>query len=170
MSGAPPSARLFIALWPDADTRAALAAWRDRWSWPPGAAVVPDERLHLTLHFIGPTPRARLPDIERGLDVAWAPFELMRGAATVWPRGLALWAPEPWPAPAADLHATLGEALGRLGLPVDERPFHPHVTLARKARGAVPPPEPPALRWAVRDVALAESDRGYRVLARFQAP
>jgi hypothetical protein len=40
-SAAGTSKRLFIALWPDARVRAALAARRDAWQWPPGATPVP---------------------------------------------------------------------------------------------------------------------------------
>jgi hypothetical protein len=47
------TARLFVALWPDAGVRAGLAAYRDAWRWPQAARPVADENLHATLHFIG---------------------------------------------------------------------------------------------------------------------
>jgi 2'-5' RNA ligase len=171
MNPAPPAtARLFIALWPDAETRHAIAAWRDRWAWPAGAAVVADDRLHLTLHFIGPVERARLPEIESALAaVRCPPFELTLGGAAIWPRGLALWVPQALPEAARALHTDLAAALRALALPVEDPPWRPHATLARKAAGALSPPEPLALRWAVRDFGLAESHQGYRVLARLGA-
>ena len=61
--GTPPPdvARLFLALWPPPAVREAIAGWRGAWWWPPAARLVQDERLHLTLHFIGAVPASRLP-------------------------------------------------------------------------------------------------------------
>ncbi len=165
----PAQARLFLALWPDRATRHAVAAWRDRWTWPPGAAVVPDDRLHLTLHFIGAVPRTRLPAVQTAVQVPVKPFEIEFGRAAQWPRGLALLEPLVTPPALAALHAALAERLRSLALPVEDRPFRPHVTLARKAAGARPPPEPLALRWAAAGYALVESDHGYHSLSMFGA-
>lgn len=168
MNGAPPAtARLFLALWPDAATRHAIAAWRDRWSWPAGAAVVPDERLHLTLHFIGPVARDRIGAVQAALEQHGPRFAIGRGQAALWPKGLALWVPDALPPAARALHGALGDRLRAAGLAVEDRPFRPHVTLARKAAGALPPADALVLDWRVRDVALVESHQGYRVLARF---
>lgn len=167
MNEAPPAtARLFLALWPDPATRQALAAWRDRWAWPAGAAVVPDDRLHLTLHFIGPVARERIGAVSAALDLRCPRFDIVRGHATLWPKGLALWVPDALPPAALALHRAIGDALRSIGLPVEDRPLRPHVTLARKAAGATPPAEALLLDWRVHDVALVESHRGYRVLAR----
>lgn len=168
MNGAPPAtARLFLALWPDPATRQALAAWRDRWAWPAGAAVVPDERLHLTLHFIGPVARERIGTVQAALEQPCPRFTLGRGQATLWPKGLALWVPDALPPAALALHGALGGTLRAAGLAVEDRPLRPHVTLARKAAGARPPAEALVLDWRVHDIALVESHQGYRVLARF---
>lgn len=169
MNPAPPKARLFLALWPDDATRRTLAAWRDRWSWPAGAAVVPDERLHLTLHFIGPVARERVPAVADALAVPCERFTLELGEAEAWPRGLALLVPARTPPPLAALHERLAQALQAAALPVEVRPFRPHVTLARHAAHAVPPVGGPACRWAVDGYALVESDQGYRVLRQWPA-
>lgn len=172
MTPAPSAARLFLALWPDAATRQHIAAWRDRWAWPPGAAVVPDARLHVTLHFIGPVARARVPALADALAVPAAPFTLALGEAEAWPRGLALLVPpagEPLPAGLTALHRRLAAALQAAALPVETRPFRPHVTLARKATGAVPPAERLRCAWPVGGYALVESHQGYRVLRQYPA-
>jgi 2'-5' RNA ligase len=71
------------------------------------------------------------------------------------------------PAPLMDLQARLGLALDALGLPVEQRPYRPHVTVARKAQGAVPPGATP-VPWAVRDHALVVSAGGeYAVMERY---
>ena len=173
MNPAPPArgdkSRLFLALWPDEAARRAVAAWQARWSWPAGAAVVPAERLHLTLHFIGPVARERLPEITPALARPCPRFEIAFGAAECWPRGLALLMPASVPPALLELHERLAQALSALDLPVEARPFRPHLTLARKAAGALPPPEPAVLPWPVAGYALVVSDRGYRTLARYGA-
>jgi 2'-5' RNA ligase len=164
----PASARLFLALWPGPTALRALAVWQRQWAWPAGAAVVPAERLHLTLHFIGQVPTARLPELVHGLAVPMRRFDLAFGHAEVWPRGLAVLCADAVPGPLADLHAQLQAALQRLALPVETRPFRPHVTLARKARGAVPPAEPLHLTWRAAGYALVQSQGGYRTLQHYR--
>jgi 2'-5' RNA ligase len=165
------SARLFLALWPAPSVRQTLAAQQARWSWPPGAARVAPESLHLTLHFIGPVPVADLARVSAGLQQTAASFELAFGRAELWPHGVAVLCPLEVPEALQDLHARLVEALGRLQLPVDARPFRPHVTFARKASGARPPAEPgPAWIWkAEAGYVLAQSAGGYRVLQHYPA-
>jgi len=161
--------RLFIALWPTPSVRAALCERRNAIGWPPRAGVVRDERLHLTLHFIGDAPPALWPRLLRELQVPGTPFELEFGAAQQWPHGLVVLPALAVPAPLAALHAALAGALSALGLPVDRREFRPHVTLARRATGALLPAQMPTLRWRANGYALVNSDpaAGYRVLARY---
>ncbi len=165
--------RLFLALWPGPRTRAALAACRDGWHWPPGARPVATDRLHLTLHFIGAVPRPRLPALVEGLQLPCPRFALEFGHAELWPRGTAVLRPLDEPPALPELHARLGAALRRLELPVEARAFRPHVTLARRAAGARPGPPPPRLRWPVQSYALVQSlpgpPGGYRVLCRYAA-
>lgn len=161
-----PIARLFLALWPDDRARGALAAWRDRWTWPATAEPVPDRQLHLTLHYIGPVASERVDEVAAGLAVTVMPFGFDRGHAERWRNGIAAWCPDALPQPLVGLHQRLALALRALHLPVEQRPFRAHVTLARGARGATAPAEPPALVWSVRDYALVRSQAGYRVLRR----
>ncbi len=166
---APPEAtsRLFVALWPDAAALRALTAWQARWAWPQGAAVVAPEQLHLTVQFIGAVPNARLPELARKLALPMHPFDLTLGRAEVWPQGLAVLCPDAVPDALTALHADLQAALQRLALPVEARPFRPHVTLARRATGALPPSEPATLQWSVRGYALVQSRSGYQTLAHY---
>jgi 2'-5' RNA ligase len=165
-----PRRRLFLALWPGPATLRALLAWRTQWRWPPGAAVVPSERLHLTLHFIGMVDAARVPELAHGLQVAWRRFEIVFDRAEAWPRGLVVLGASATPPALAELHGRLADALRCLELPVEARAFRPHVTLARKATHAGHPATAPALRWPVHGYALVDSERGYRTLARYPAP
>lgn len=167
-SSAPPFARLFLALWPGPAGLRSLASWQHRWTWPPGAAVVPAERLHVTLHFIGPVPLARLTEVAHGLAVPMSRFDLTFGRAEIWPRGLAVLCTDAVPEPLTALHAHLQASLQRLALPVETRPFRPHVTLARKAAGAAPPADALHLTWRVTSYALVRSQGGYHTLQRYR--
>jgi 2'-5' RNA ligase len=162
-------ARLFVALWPDAAVRAALAAWRDACTWPARAAVVATPKLHMTLHFIGDVAADRLPAIVQGLRVPPHPCELALDQCQSWPRGLVVLQSSDTPAALLALHAACANALLALALPVQRRPFRAHVTLAREAAGALLHRRAEPLRWPVGDVALVRSHpgpRGYEVLSR----
>lgn len=160
-------ARLFLAIWPDAALRSALQQWLPGWSWPPSAAVVATARLHLTLHFIGTLAPARLAEVADGLRVDAEPFELSIGSAQTWPRGLAVIVPHVVPAALAALHGELRARLERAGLPVEERPFRPHVTLARRAAHARPPRSLLDARWFVASYDLVASRGGYETLVSY---
>lgn len=167
----PAAPRLFLALWPDAAARRGLAAWRDRWSWPSGAVPTPAANLHLTLHFLGPVAIGRLPDLASAAAMRPEPFTLDFGRAELWPGGIAVVCPLAAPEPLLRLQTALALVLRRLGLPVEERAFRPHVTLARKAPHAAVPPDGPAVAWHVASgfvlVQSMPAGQGYRVLQRF---
>jgi 2'-5' RNA ligase len=160
-------ARLFIALWPDPAERAALAAWRDAWTWPRHATPVRTERLHATLHFLGDVPAERTAQLGLALQVAAEPFTLEFGHCALWQHGIAVLEPACAPEALFNLHDSLGQVLERLALPVDPRPYRPHVTMARRAGGAVAPGAGPRIRWPVGHYALVSSADGYAVLQRY---
>lgn len=173
MSQAADTARVFIALWPDADVREQLRAWRDGCAWPKSASPVRTEQLHATLHFLGSVPRDRLPELAAGLEVPFAPFELRLNHAEVWHGGVAVLAPDVVPEPLLALHGALGEALERLALQLEARPYRPHVTLARRAGREPGPIQGPPIRWQIDGYALIESKSGdgsgYSVLRSYAA-
>ena len=167
---APPRLRLFIGLWPDPATRNAIASWQAAWTWPERAAPVPPERLHLTLHFLGDVPAQKLGALVNVLKVPCEAFSLALGVPEVWSNGVAVLRPESVPAGLLRLHAALSQRVTAFDLPVDSRPYRPHVTLARRAVGAQPPPAP-RLQWGIdQGYVLARSlpgGAGYQVLERF---
>lgn len=161
-------ARLFLALWPESGVRQALLAHQHAWHWPDACALVRPQNLHLTLHFIGAVPRERLEEITGRLAVPLAPFELALGRPALWPDGVSVLEPLAVPDALLQLREGLGLALQQLALPVESRPFRPHVTLARRAGGAKAPASVPPLHWPVKDYALIESSAGlYQVLRRY---
>ena len=170
MSGEPAQLRLFLALWPPREVHAQLLAHAQQWSWPPQARRTPPERMHITVHFLGNVPSARLPELRTGLRMDWPGEDLLLDAARVWPGGIAVLEASRVPPGLAALHAALADRLRALDLPVEARPWRPHVTLARKAAGAQPPAFEPLLWPATRGFALVRSvggGGGYATLATF---
>jgi 2'-5' RNA ligase len=174
MNSPPPptdTARLFIGLWPDDEVRRALQAHADAWTWPHAARRVAEERLHMTLHFLGAVPRHRIDALVQALDVPATPFELELAETALWPRGIAVLGPTQVPEALAGLHGRLLAALERFGCPTEGLAWKPHVTLARDAQGARPPAAVEAIRWRVHGHALVESTARpalrYRVLQRW---
>jgi 2'-5' RNA ligase len=164
-------ARLFLAVWPDPDAGAALARCRDAWAWPPGARPVADERLHLTLHFIGSFPVESIAALDEALAEVPMPATRLRAQGfELWRGGIAVLRLDDDPVLTA-LHAALAAVLTGRGVALDSRPFAPHVTLARKAGGAARPSAAVDLDWRVSGFVLVESITGanaaYRVLRRY---
>lgn len=160
-------ARLFVALWPDADARAALAAHRDGWRWPATARPIASCDLHATLHFIGDCPRERIAELQAMLAEVATESPTLRGKALeLWRGGIAVLTLQAEPRLLL-LHERIGVVLVAAGIARETRPFVPHVTLARRAKGAVAPSEPPAITWHATGLALVQSHGGqapYEVL------
>jgi 2'-5' RNA ligase len=129
--------------------------------------VVDPARLHLTLHFLGAVPEPRLQALRAALTPparGLAPFDLRFDRVEHWPHGLVVLGLREAPEPLLALHAGLADALRALQLPLEARTFRPHVTLARKAQGAVAPARAPDFLWPVCGFALVQSADGYRTL------
>lgn len=124
--------RLFVALELPAELREQLAALR---RGLPGARWVPEDQLHLTLAFLGEVEGPAFAAVKQGLNgVRSDPFELeLAGTGRFPPRGQprVLWAGVRDPAEVSALAAEVRRCLARRGLPLDERRYAPHVTLAR---------------------------------------
>ena len=94
--------------------------------------------LHLTIRFLGPTGEERLEALRGAVTAAGAaaePFEAGIGGAGAFPsveRPRALWLGVLDPAGGMPrLSAAVGAALAAAGWPIDDRPYTPHLTLAR---------------------------------------
>jgi 2'-5' RNA ligase len=142
------------------------------WNWPRGASPVHTDKLHMTLHFLGNQPSESLPALLDGLAVPFSPFRLQLGVAELWHNGIAVLSPSAAPPALMDLHASLSAALPGVGLQPETREYRPHVTMARRARGAEIPANGPSIDWAVDHYALVESKTGdgsgYTVLREYR--
>ena len=163
--------RCFVALWPDAAVRAAVAAEAGA-TLARACRAVPPENYHLTLCFLGAVPVERLPALRDCVSaLAVEPFEIELDRAGCFPEPAVAWlAPGTTPAPLAALRARTAAALRAAGFPFDEREWHPHVTIARRCREA-PAWRGPPIAWRADDAVLCRSegtDAGvrYAVIAR----
>ena len=150
-------AHLFLALWPDAPARGALKVWRDATQWPVNVRLTTTRELHLTLHFIGPVPRVAIPELTSAFAVPWQPIDLSLDLMDLWQCGTTVLMARKTPDALTALHSSLADALRRLALPVEARPYQPHVTLARGGTGAVFPTMP-AVEWHCTRYALVEAN------------
>lgn len=152
-----PKPRLFLALWPDEDIRAQVAAHADQWTWPNDCARYRPADWHVTLHFIGHADVNRIAFMAANAGVRPQPFDLLLDRPMLWPRGLAVLGATEVPEPLLALHDRLGHTLRGLDLPIETRPYQPHVTLARYADAAKPPIASPPVVWRVSGFALVAS-------------
>lgn len=155
---AEPKRRLFFALWPDDDVRAALD---DAARALAGRRVkrVPASNLHITLAFAGPVDAETAACLaRRAADIRVAPFELCVDHAGYWPRPRILWiGPTHVPQPLWELAGALRTTLAGCGLVPEARGFQAHVTVARKVAQAMEDPEFPPVNWPVSRFCLVES-------------
>jgi RNA 2',3'-cyclic 3'-phosphodiesterase len=128
--------RCFIALAPDVATREMLSGLPS----PPVARRVPADQLHLTVAFLGTISACKggllgyeLPQVAEALPVFrteriehWPGPAHPRLTVAVLAKSEALFA----------LAARLKAVLEKLQLPMDDRAFRPHITLARFPRDA----------------------------------
>ena len=166
-----PGQRLFLALWPNDAVRQQLSVHAQHWTWPTGCVRYLSADWHVTLHYIGKVATDQIPDLAAHVDMAVQPFELRLDQPELWPHGLAVLVASEVPAPLHALRQRLGEAVAGLGLPVEARPFRPHVTLARRAKDAIAPLMSAPVRWRANCYGLVEStgssDGRYRIIRQY---
>lgn len=167
--------RLFYALWPDADTRAALA----RLQAPLAGRHIPPHHLHLTMAFLGQQPAALLEPlralaaeltVKLRTELVAAPLMLTIDRIGYFIRPRIAWAGLSEAPPALMAwQAELMRRLQLLGVAAADThgQFKPHVTLARDAPAPVIEASDTII-WPVTQLALVESghDGIYRVLDR----
>ena len=167
--------RLFFAVWPDASGRAAIASLASEVAHAAGGRATPGEKVHLTLAFLGEQPAERVAALQRlagGIEAE--PFVLALDEIGCFPGSGITWLG----ASAAQsglgaLHAQLEHALRGGRFPVEERPYAPHLTLARRSKTSIRRRLAEPIVWRVNSFALVASELGargsaYRNLAEWQ--
>jgi len=137
--------RLFIAIEINPEIRTALATFvKDLRTLAPQAKWIRADNLHVTLKFLGETESTRLRQVQAALAAIRSPQ-----VVTLDFRGLGFFPDEKRPrvfwagmeaSPnVAPLAAGIDQALHKLGFPLEERSFTPHLTMARFNPPGVPP-------------------------------
>ena len=155
--------RLFFALWPDDEVRAALSQSATGLL---GKQIprVPDANLHLTLAFAGAVTAAVRECLQAAAaDIRSPAFQLRIDTAGHWPRPRIFWVgPSATPPALLSLASSLRTALADCGLQTETRPYQPHITLSRKITRAPLDPRHDPVDWSIRHFCLLESVIGPR--------
>jgi RNA 2',3'-cyclic 3'-phosphodiesterase len=137
--------RLFIAIEIPQSIRSAFASLlKDFRAIAPQVKWVRAENLHVTLKFLGETEFAKLSALQNVLAAVRSPEPVtleFRGLA-FFPnekRPRVLWAGMDASANLKALAADIDQAAHRIGFPLEDRPFTPHLTLARFQSPGLPP-------------------------------
>jgi 2'-5' RNA ligase len=191
-----PGRRLFVAVPLPVEAAARIAALVEGVRATDGAAIVGPivgpvgqasrggrdvrwvrlDSLHLTLRFLGPTLEPRVAGVEeavRRVAAGGHPFDIGLVGAGAFPhpdRPRALWLGiGAGGTELAELATGLDDELGARGWPNDERPFRPHLTLARSdgvragprlARRLIQAADGFSVRWRAGSIVLFESLTG----------
>ena len=164
--------RLFVAIDIPDDVKAALDSFQRRLRSTAKLNWSPVEKLHITTKFIGPWPEARLDEMTRALagvpvagsidirvkGIGWFPNER---------RPRVFWAGVDGGEPLRVLARDTDQAVATQGIPLEERPYSPHLTLARKAPRCEPSHSIERLLWKIHQFHLVQSQT-YTEGARYQ--
>jgi RNA 2',3'-cyclic 3'-phosphodiesterase len=95
-------------------------------------------KLHLTLKFLGHIPQPKVTDVSRACEIATrdvAKFQISVGNTGAFPKHgppRVLWiGVDDLDGKLGKLQTRLEDACSKVGFPREDRPFHPHLTLAR---------------------------------------
>lgn len=129
--------RLFVSVEPSAAARAGLAQRIDGLDLTP-ARLIPAERWHITLAFLGEVADSVLPDLQEELGLAAQaarPLTLRLAGAGRFPAGgrpSVLWVGLAGDVePLRRLAREVGRAVRRAGVRLQRRPFAAHLTVGR---------------------------------------
>jgi RNA 2',3'-cyclic 3'-phosphodiesterase len=155
-------ARLFFAVWPDEDAARALAALALRLADASGGRPVPLEKVHMTLAFLGEVPdEARTAARRAASRIRARAFTVALDHVGAFRRAGVAWAGSSVPPPALlSLQRRLDDRLRDCGFTLEERPFTPHVTLARRTRRAVARAAIEPIPWRARELTLVRTEAG----------
>ena len=152
--------RAFFAVFPDGETRLRLAAAVQTLTLDEESRRVPSESYHMTLAFIGEASAGFTAALRNIGAAQRAPvFTLRFDGFEYWPKPSVVVARASCPAALEDLRRALCAQLARCSVMLDDRPFRPHVTVARKV------PQAPVLQamseitWTAHAFQLVRSDR-----------
>jgi len=128
--------RLFIALDIPAEVRTALSSYVEKVrQLAPDARWARVEGLHVTLKFIGAFADDRITELKTALaNVKHAPCPVNFDGTGFFPNTKSprvFWAGVEGGGPLSGLAGAIDQEVMKLGVAKEDRPYHPHLTLAR---------------------------------------
>jgi len=161
----PPSRRVFFGFWPNETQRAEFAHATRKAVRASGGRPVPAENLHATVLFVGSVLTSNMPVLTALAARAAAqarPLELVFDRVEFWEKAHVLVATT---SAASAAEHTVAEALNRVleretsraGMHSDVKPFHAHVTLARKVGRVTHGLQMHPVTWRLSELVLVDS-------------
>jgi len=156
----PERQRLFIALYPDDSARHRLHQLALELAQQPGARVVPQANLHLTLRFLGTVEASTRACLQQELErIRGQRFKLRFEYLEFRKRQQMLWASVPnIPDGLIELVERVEQSSISCGLAASDHAFRPHVTLARKVHRAIVPRRIEELETWIEEFYLVRSE------------
>ena len=151
--------RLFFALWPDNGLRQAIASLQGLRNVKDFGRRIPLDNIHITLAFLGNVDKARKECIahEAG-SMHGRSFKLVLDRLGYWSRPQILWlGPSHIPHELESLSEMMNARLLKCGMTSEERPYKPHLTLARNVKKPPPRIKIEPVTWDVKRYSLMES-------------
>ena len=152
--------RLFFALWPDDDVR--LQIVENLWQLDLDRnknRLVSNNNLHLTLHFVGNVSITKMKCLDRqARQVKSEKFDLSLDYSGYFKKPKVLWLGcRTVPQALIDLQQSLGREIAECEYTPEQRPYSPHLTVARKIYQEPEPVAVAAIHWQVYRFVMVES-------------
>ncbi len=152
------SVRLFFAAFPDDEARCRIASAAAALALGDGARRVPCENYHMTLAFAGEVPNAQAAALRSIGPLETPAFTVRFDTCEHWRKSdVVVLAASQCPPALRELQRKLRGQLDRQGIASDSKPFHPHVTIARKVAQAPVEQAMSGFLWTVMGFQLVRS-------------
>jgi RNA 2',3'-cyclic 3'-phosphodiesterase len=151
-------ARLFFALWPDLPVRDEVEQFARQLPLVSGR-LVPTSNTHITLAFLGNVDEQTTAGlIKKANHIEMNSFSLTLDQLGWWKKPKIAWlAPTRYPQVLPELAAELRKIARNSGVSLDERPYRPHLTLARKIKSPLLGAPARSIFWNINEFCLVES-------------
>lgn len=151
--------RLFFALWPDNDLRQAIENLQGLRGVKDFGRRIPLDNIHITLAFLGNVDKTRKECmVHEAGSMHGRSFKLVLDRLGYWSRPQILWlGPSHLPHELGSLSEMMNMRLLKCGVTPDERPFKPHLTLARNVKKPPPRIKIEPVTWDVKRYSLMKS-------------
>lgn len=150
--------RHFFALWPDDDTRQAIASVSGK--LPAGSGrLVPPGNLHITLAFLGPLEEGCVLGLRKeAAHIKSGGFTLTLERLGWWKKpGVAWIAPVYCPDELTGLVSAVNTLANKRDIELDNRAYQAHLTIARKVKRRPVDMEFRPIRWKISSFSLVQS-------------